>query len=582
MKTLLSIYCGLLLITPNSSAEVKGKAGVEDLVFFTPERPIFIRMHLEINNKSHRESWDDFLEYLLKTFDTNNDGKLDLTEAKSLPAPASTANRLAYFSGAIYGKDVDEDGQVSLKELKIYYQRYGSTAFRVRLGQAQRTGRVIYYPGRVNETVTASKINKSIFRLLDRDNNGLLSIKEMQTAETALLKQDFNDDEMWTAQELQGIAEVSPSTQTRVLPNISGVLPSSNEKSIGSYEHIKNLQSYESLAKRLMKIYSTTKKGESATHLTRNELGIKPTLFKKLDQDNDGKLNADELTKFCLRKPDVELQISVGKSSSVHLQHLNKHLTKSTRKDSPIVNVGTTDLEFNAPNKNRSQRIVTARQFLDYSGITKEQFKRFDRDNNGYLSRAEANSIGYGGVFASIDKDKDGKIFYKELNTYIKQSQELRSRSQNACVSLNISEDNEGVFGLFDVNGDNRLSVREVRNISSLLKKLDRDSNGQLSFNELPRRLYFNFEKGPPMTSTRSVGAVAFSTGGRPSQPLPPVAKNAPVWFQKMDRNRDGDISPREFLGKPDIFAKMDTDKDRLLSIQEAKKANKLFQKKSE
>jgi Ca2+-binding EF-hand superfamily protein len=43
-----------------------------------------------------------------------------------------------------------------------------------------------------------------------------------------------------------------------------------------------------------------------------------------------------------------------------------------------------------------------------------------------------------------------------------------------------------------------------------------------------------------------------------------------PLWFQKMDRNGDGDISPREFLGTDEDFRKIDADGDGLISSAEA------------
>jgi hypothetical protein len=47
-------------------------------------------------------------------------------------------------------------------------------------------------------------------------------------------------------------------------------------------------------------------------------------------------------------------------------------------------------------------------------------------------------------------------------------------------------------------------------------------------------------------------------------------SSSGPVWFRKMDRNRDGDVTPREFLGSLDRFNELDADSDGLLSGEEA------------
>jgi hypothetical protein len=47
-----------------------------------------------------------------------------------------------------------------------------------------------------------------------------------------------------------------------------------------------------------------------------------------------------------------------------------------------------------------------------------------------------------------------------------------------------------------------------------------------------------------------------------------------------MDRNGDGDISQREFLGSRADFLRLDTDGDGLISVDEAMRADATLRKK--
>jgi hypothetical protein len=49
---------------------------------------------------------------------------------------------------------------------------------------------------------------------------------------------------------------------------------------------------------------------------------------------------------------------------------------------------------------------------------------------------------------------------------------------------------------------------------------------------------------------------------------------SGPLWFRKMDRNNDGDVSAREFLGTPEQFRRIDSDGDGLISPAEARRAD--------
>ena len=49
-----------------------------------------------------------------------------------------------------------------------------------------------------------------------------------------------------------------------------------------------------------------------------------------------------------------------------------------------------------------------------------------------------------------------------------------------------------------------------------------------------------------------------------------PITDSAPAWFVRMDRNADGDLSPREFLGTAEQFQSIDANDDALIDRAEA------------
>ncbi|HAA62104.1 MAG TPA: hypothetical protein DCE39_14365, partial [Planctomycetaceae bacterium] len=55
--------------------------------------------------------------------------------------------------------------------------------------------------------------------------------------------------------------------------------------------------------------------------------------------------------------------------------------------------------------------------------------------------------------------------------------------------------------------------------------------------------------------------------------PTTPTAdrRGGPRWFRRMDRNGDGDVSGREFLGGLSLFDRLDKNRDGLISPGEAK-----------
>ncbi len=569
MRLTSCLLATLLLIPTTTQAKDH-----EDIVLLV-ERPILVRMHLSIKGVAHHKVWDGFLKFLFKSLDRNKDVILDKTESQGMPTPVaqfvanqSTARRIYdYF----VTKDKNQDGKVTFEEMKSYYLRKGSTAFRIGGGSA--SGRVVYqYLGYASSNVTASQVNQAILKLLDSNKDGKLSAKEMENAEARMLKNDFDDDEMLTMQEVIGQATPATGGNTLRLVTRAAGAPSVARDLVFpmSMRFAKR-----ALGKKLIERYTKRKNKSTADHLTREEIGLSREEFRKLDTARDGRLTSSELGEFASRKPDLVLRVDIGKSAKPQIVDSRKPIEADVKR--ALVRVGVTELSIQNGGTARSGAWV---QFARQSAASRAQFNALDRDNNGYVDKDEArvNNF-YRSSFARLDADNDGKIFLKEVLAFQKATRELTERSKNSCISLNVSSDDRGLFGLLDRDGDQRLSVRELREAVRQIKKLDRDNDQKLALNEIPRRFQLSFVRGPSMTNAPGIQNVVFAapTMGRS---LPKPRTEGPIWFRKMDRNRDGDVSPREFLGKPEVFKKLDLDKDRLLSADEATKAQQAFRQK--
>ncbi|HEY1189315.1 MAG TPA: EF-hand domain-containing protein [Gemmata sp.] len=148
------------------------------------------------------------------------------------------------------------------------------------------------------------------------------------------------------------------------------------------------------------------------------------------------------------------------------------------------------------------------------------------------------------------DRNGDGTLERKELDAWF----DLQVQIARGQVLLTVL-DGAGVFELLDTNHDGALSVRELRHGWQRIKEADCVTAGAFDPKKLPHVVLIAVSRGYP-------------------QALALDARRGPTWFRAMDRNGDGDVSRREFTGPADVFDTLDTDKDGLLSAEEAEKAN--------
>ena len=542
---------------------------------------MLVRVHFRIDDKPLSTLWNEFIDEVFRLLDKNGDGSLDRAEAALMPAPQEVfASRDSFGivglpGGAAASADADRDGKVTRKELADYYRLNGGAPFNL----VQNSGMnelyrraALDFTGTLPTQGQAEALNKALLAALDTDKDGKLSRKELADAPSLIRKKDGDEDEMVTAAELRG--ELASNTGYEfIVQGGDFMAPLAN----GPLVQVNGREANRELARNLLARYARSDESKKGGKLTAKDLGLDASAFKQLDVDEDGKLDAEELARFGRRAPDIEVVVNLGpkdysvavKSVAVNPMDNSPRLggVKKEKDGSLSLEVGNTQLSL----KLNSQAMMN--QFggfvRDNDAFYKMQFDNADQDANGYLDMMEARRSGFfASSFKTMDADNDGKLYFKEVTAYLASRKSLRDKANGVSVTMALADQGKGLFDLLDTNGDGRLGVRELRVATELLAKLDRDGDGALSPNEIPRRFQLSAKRG---TINAGGGLRTIAVGGMPGVvALPPSPNTGPVWFRRMDRNRDNDVSRREFLGTDEQFRAIDRDGDGLISLKEA------------
>lgn len=324
--------------------------------------------------------------------------------------------------------------------------------------------------------------------------------------------------------------------------------------------------------------------------VTAAELSASEAIFPHYDADGDGTLNQPELA------PTEPLQPTpVRSGDNFPPGRFPFHWEEPTvEKPDAVVEVRLIGRAFGRPKVtvlSKPEGVAVTSEVrkagFDLAGIgldldaspariTSEDVKRFyllqlrqrDADKNGYLSEEEFLGLGLPGLdYGSADANSDKMLFPDELAARL----DALIARESSRVRIQATFERQPLFTKLDADGDDRLSRRELRNARSALASADVDGDGKIGLAEFGGRYRLSF--GVPNlldgANPRMVADFEAMTRG-PS----PRASDGPPWFAAMDRNADGDLDRREFLGAADLFAKLDADSDGLLSPEEAAAAS--------
>lgn len=530
-----SITCLAILGSDIFASDIEDQPAnsTERFVLITPNGPIVVEATLTLDGRPFHTIREQLVTEVLKAADTDGDGKSTWREA--LDNPNSMSGSEGPFSPRkkehyIDRYDNDHDGIVDRGEARAFVAGFSSgPAFQV-----------LPFGYRFDEPDLAT--------ILDTDGDGDLTIDETAAAGLQLKNMDTNGDEILTAFEIAGPVRTWYRSRIETSARVRAVVA----HGLGPTANLKEM-------------YRTfgLKYGKK-THAPRfvDWPEIRKYLLS-LDLNQNGQLDASEAAGFNTLKPHVELAINVSSDPSsqpgVSLKRTSADLSSQKVQtgsgNSIVLRLGRLTVRFGA--------LPITRQ-PDDTWTVLALLRQFDRDKNGYLDMADVELLGESRrvqwQLKRWDRNNDGKVTSAE----IKASLERQRLPRKGQVSVILAERPPSLFAAIDMNGDGVIGYREIQIAPSRLKSLDKDGDGQIGIGELPIEVSVWFVSGASHWRARR--------GYRPlsGEAFPRMIFTGPKWFVAMDRNRDGDVSLREFLGTSKMFRKLDRNDDGFIEPSEA------------
>jgi Ca2+-binding EF-hand superfamily protein len=543
-------------------------------ILFLGSRPTWLRLEVTIDGQTPAQSLQAHLKARFEYLDQDGDGRLSVDELKRMitrqelrQQMSLTTNSFVQRRGgtvALSEVDSDGDGQVSLNEFIDYYLASAPDQFTLQ-------------PAPVSDPY-GQLLSDELLAKLDRDGNGKLAKAELAQAPKLIEQFDTNDDECVAALEL-----VPDLLQRRVgampgMPAMPAMPAMGKEKGPGGLtglnQPIRNLPPFlrvgpdankvESVVERIIEVYD---RNQDRT-LSRPEIGLDEKAFARLDRDMDGQLDSTELIDWLEQdQPDVTVRCQLGLSKpgeqvDFTIADWLTGYAKASNHARPTLWLGRTRLivESLLPQLNRGvdagyeQATVQSVQSL---------FQFYDRQQKGFIDLNDpqlVRNLGLRATFTDADANGDGKLTRDELLAH----QRLMQSAQRQMLLLAYTRQSPSAFALLDVNRDGRLSRGELSNAWNRLAEWlpvegdelrlgERESEYRLAIGLL-RQQYSGFSYNPLAQPNRASAMPA----------------RGPSWFGAMDRNGDGDVSRREFLGTPEDFDRIDTNRDGVISLDEA------------
>jgi Ca2+-binding EF-hand superfamily protein len=505
---------GIAALVGTTSAADAGKVSphTDALDLLVPGgKPARIELRVTIDGQSVPAVWDETFAKMLAFYDRDGDGVLDRTEAARLPSPFALRQ-------VLWGQIIPQTGDApAFADLDLNADGKVNGEELADYYRRAGLGCVLVGVGRPTDT---DRLTDALLKHLDANKDGRVDEAEWKAVAETLRKLDKNDDE------LIGPGELVDKT---VYPGATGAIlcsaPSPADKSEPTIDALPFV---------VLPIRTADTHWISVVNDRREKAhapAIQPAALTALRTDVPA---AAWVVNLGTRTKDLAPLQMVGKEppANARLRFAADGVRLELRTDE---------------GKLKEQTAAARKRFTAL-------FAECDTDSDGKLDGKELGTPKAGPfrqMAALADRDADGCLSAKELTAWL----DLQEQIAKGHVLLTVLDHGAGLFEFLDADHDGSLSVRELRTAWARLKDAGCVTEKGFDRTKLPRQLLAAISHGHPRAAI-----------GKP-------VRTGPAWFLAMDRNGDGDISTKEWVGDLDVFRKLDADGDGLLSAAEAEKA---------
>lgn len=486
------------------------------LIFIGPQEAVTLQVTVTAENGPEAKQVQ-LAGMLLKRYDADSDQFLSDEEAARLPRGA----RVAGPSIGDEWKKLDTtptDDRLNVEELTAFIRQEFGEPFRIRI-----------LPSRSFQSIR-------LVERLDQDHDTALSMAELTGSVSRLRQADLDDDEAVS------IDELMPRPRRQGQPAVVDLLEAP----------LFLLDDPAGRGRALDRVLLVHGGAASGREVSLDRLRSGEPTREMWDRNQNRQLDREELDAW-LRDamPAVNLEAFLGdrKKSKVALREGTETQSGTT----VSADLGGATVEMNAINISFEQTASAK--------LYRTRFLVADRDKNGYLDAGEFGTLQSSGSFADADANGDGMLLRDELMIFA----DYEGIAAQAHIALTVSDVSRTLFELLDANVDRRLTPREVSRGSERLQAVDRNQDQNISNSELESRYRMTLSLGRNDLFAGRMNAPMVVPNARVR-----TRRDGPSWHQRMDRNQDGDVSWREFLGSREQFDAIDVDDDGLIDATES------------